>query len=70
MLFLSDKYTWKLRKMKYKQNAPVKNIQTTSRLQEFIISFLKNIFLSVLAPQIAVASLGGPRMVQKEYNCN
>ena len=56
--------------MKYKQNALVKNVQTTSRLQEFIISFLKNIFLSVLAPQIAVASLGGPRMIQKEYNCN
>ena len=28
-----------------------------SRLQDFIINFLNNIFTSVLAPQIAVASL-------------
>ena len=41
-----------------------------SRLQDFIINFLKNIFTSVLAPQIAIASLGGPGMIRKENNCN
>ena len=38
------------------------------RLQDFIINFLKNIFASVLAPQIAMASLGGPGMIRKENN--
>ena len=42
----------------------------TSRLQDFIRNFQKNIFTSVLAPQIAVASLGEPRMIRKENNCN
>ena len=37
-----------------------------SRLQDFIINFLKNIFTSVLAPQTAIASLGGPGMIRKE----
>ena len=41
-----------------------------SRLQDFIINFLKNIFTSVLAPQTAIASLGGPGMIRKENNCN
>ena len=40
------------------------------RLQDFIINFLKNIFTSVLAPQTAIASLGGPGMIPKENNCN
>ena len=40
------------------------------RLQDFIINFLKNIFTSVLAPQTAIASLGGPGMIRKENNCN
>ena len=35
-----------------------------------IINFLKNIFTSVLAPQIAIASLGGPGMIRIENNCN
>ena len=43
---------------------------TTSRLQDFIINFLKNIFTIVLAQQIAIASLGGPGMIRKENNCN
>ena len=34
-------------------------VSSCSRLQDFIINFLKNIFTSVLAPQIAIASLGG-----------
>ena len=42
----------------------------SKRLQYFIINFLKNIFTSVLALQIAIASLGGPGMVQKENNCS
>ena len=41
-----------------------------SRLQDFIINFLKNIFTSVLAPQTAIASLGGPGMIPKENMCN
>ena len=40
------------------------------RIQDFIINFLKNIFTSVLAPQTAIASLGGPGMIRKENNCN
>ena len=40
------------------------------RLHDFNINFLKNTFTSVLAPQIALASLGGPGMIQKENNCN
>ena len=40
------------------------------RLQDFIINFLKNIFTSVLAPQTAIASLGGPGTIPKENNCN
>ena len=39
-----------------------------SRLQDFIINFLKNILTSVLAPQIVVASLGRTRMIRKENN--
>ena len=42
----------------------------TLRLQDFIINFLKTIFTSVLALQIAIAGLGGPGMIQKENNCN
>jgi len=42
----------------------------TSRLQDFMTNFLKNIFTSVLALQIAVASLGGPGMTGKENNCH
>ena len=38
--------------------------------KDFIVNFLKNIFTSVLAPQIAVASLGGPGMIRKENKCN
>ena len=45
-------------------------VSSCSRLQDFIINFLKNIFTSVLAPQIAIASLGGSGMVQKENNCS
>ena len=40
------------------------------RLQDFIINFRKNVFTSVLAPQIAIVSLGGPGMIWKENNCN
>ena len=40
----------------------------TSGFQDLIINFLKNIFTSVLAPQIAIASLGGPGMIGKENN--
>ena len=36
-------------------------------IQDFIINFLKNIFTSVLAPQLAVAGLG---MIRKGNNCN
>ena len=43
-------------------------VASCSRLQDFIINFLKNIFTSVLAPQIAIASLGNPGMVRKENN--
>ena len=45
-------------------------VSSCSRLQDFIINFLKNIFTSVLAPQIAIASLGGSGMVRKENNCS
>ena len=38
-------------------------VSSCSRLQDFIINFLKNIFTSVLAPQIAIASLGGPGII-------
>ena len=53
--------------LKSKLHVPV---SSCSRLQDFIISFLKNIFTSVLAPQIAIASLGGSGMIQKENNCS
>ena len=45
-------------------------VSSCSRLQDFIINFLKNIFTSVLAPQIAIASLGGSGMVRKENHCS
>ena len=42
MLFLNDKYAWKLRKMKYKQNALVKNIYTTYLLaRQFALKVVK-----------------------------
>ena len=41
-------------------------VSSCSRLQDFIINFLKNIFTSVLAPQIAIASLGGSGMVRNK----
>ena len=41
-------------------------VSSCSRLQDFIINFLKNIFTSVLAPQIAIASLGGSGMIWKK----
>ena len=59
---------------RYLQTSSLKPFSTddfkTSRLQDFIRNFQKNIFTSVLAPQIAVASLGEPRMIRKENNCN
>ena len=45
-------------------------VSSCSRLQDFIINFLKNSFTSVLALQIAIASLGGSGMIRKENNCS
>ena len=54
--------------LQYCSKVSYQSVSSCSRLQGFIINFLKNIFTSVLAPQIAIASLGGSGMVRKENN--
>ena len=56
--------------LQYCSKVSYQSVSSCSRLQGFIINFLKNIFTSVLAPQIAIASLGGSGMVRKENNCS
>ena len=40
--FLSDKYAWKLREMKYERNAPIKNIHTTYHWRDSLLQRLSN----------------------------
>ena len=54
--------------LQYCSKVSYQSVSSCSRPQGFIINFLKNIFTSVLAPQIAIASLGGSGMVRKENN--
>ena len=67
---LQQKYG-RQRKLNYRYTSIPSRLQEVfKRLQDSFLNFLNNIFTSVLAPQIAVASLGWPRMIRKENNCH
>ena len=60
-----------IKKLRFLYNLYAKVRRQTSRLQYFIINFLKNFFpIFQLAPQVAIAILGGSGMMRKENNCN